>query len=266
MSLDYDYSIKDVSKALEEIGVSKGDHLFIHSNLGYLGKPEGGLNIRNIGDSIYQGIKNVVGDQGTICIPAFTYSFCKNEHYNSDSTPPERMGMLTDWFIENFKGSFKRSNDPIFSVICCGGMSEQFSKIDTNSSFGEGSFFDKFFKASGKLVNFNMDAGSTFLHYVEKCLNIPYRMDKVFTGVSIEDGIRKNVEWTYFCRNLSHKYNFPQFVVWDRAAKEEGIVRTSKLGRGSVIALNTKDVFELFKSQLDSDPYILTVGSPNYSS
>ena len=89
------------------------------------------------------------------------------------------MGILTDWFIENLEGDYKRSNDPIFSVICSGGMSEQFSKIETNSSFGEGSFFDKFSKASGKLVNFNKDAGSTFLHYVEKCLNVPYRMDKV---------------------------------------------------------------------------------------
>ena len=77
MNLDYDYSIKDVSKALEDIEVSKGDHLFIHSNLGYLGKPEGGLNTRNIGDSIYQGIKNVVGDEGTICVPAFPILFVK---------------------------------------------------------------------------------------------------------------------------------------------------------------------------------------------
>ena len=71
------------------------------------------------------------------------------------------------------------------------------------NSYGEDSFFDRFYKVGGKICNFNnFDAGSTFVHYVERKLGVPYRFDKTFLG-QISNGEKlKKSKGTIFVRIL----------------------------------------------------------------
>ena len=81
----------------------------------------------------------------------------------------------------------KRSNDPNFSVSAIGENAEYFTQHCQSHSFGKDSFWERYLRKNGKFCNFNFDSGSTFFHYVEKLLGVPYRYDKELKKAKISN-------------------------------------------------------------------------------
>ena len=111
--MSHDWTQNDLQRGLSSVGVRPGDTLFTLSNLGYFGIPAGGLTADNAFDTALGALRAAVGPEGTICVPTFTYSFCRGEDFDPASTPssmglfPERVRQLP---------SALRSEDPLFSI------------------------------------------------------------------------------------------------------------------------------------------------------
>ena len=157
------------------------------------------------------------------------------------------------------KGSV-RSYDANFSICAIGKNAQFFTQNPPEHSFGPDSFFDRFYKKNGVFCNLNFDSGSTFIHYVEKTLQVPYRWDKAFDGVlEIEDKQFKKRFYHFVCsmENDNHKADFSKF---DKLAKEKNITKTANLGRGQIVYISAHDTYDLIKREIKETPNLLIKG------
>ncbi len=154
-----------------------------------------------------------------------------------------------------------RSCEPIFSVAAIGGRAREFTQDISQECFGAGSFWQRFLDADGIICNLNFDAGSTFIHFVERCLDVPYRYDKVFEGNLLVKGEKKKSQAIFFCQDLSNPSTVASFEPFDKIARANSIVKSEKVGRGSIVSLTAKDTASLIERQLETDPWLLTVSS-----
>ena len=66
-------------EAIQALGVKNGDVLCVHSDTFRLGKPL--LSKQEYMSTLCAIFKQVIGDEGTIIMPAFSYSFCRGQDY-----------------------------------------------------------------------------------------------------------------------------------------------------------------------------------------
>jgi len=258
MGSDGDYTHEDLVKALRSVGVKKGDSLFVHSNLGFFGKLKGAKGKDEYYRSFKKALFEVLGDEGTLVVPTFSYSFCWGHKFDVRSTPS-----VCGFFSEAVRvdPSALRSNDPNFSVAALGKKAELFTKAPPEHSFGPGSFWERFLDAKGKVCNFNFDSASTLIHYVEKVLAVPYRYDKSFKGTMIVDGKEVQRTFVHFVFDMEKSKDAPEFPKFDKKAKEVGLVKVADLGRGQVVLITAKDTYDLVVKELRTDPWFLRKGS-----
>ena len=115
--------------------------------------------------------------------------------------------------------------------------------------------------ADGKFCNFNFDSASTFIHYVEKKLNVPYRYDKGFDGILMGPGNKEaKGRFYHFVYDTEKPNHAPDFTKFDKKARETGLAKTARLGKGSIVCINAKDTLALIKSELGRDLAFLIRG------
>ena len=138
----------DFEKALQTIGIKKGDVLLIHSDLTVFGKLL--LYNRNqLLETLVQVFKTCVGDKGSLIMPTFSYSFCKNEIFDVEKTK-STTGVLSEYFRK--QPSTQRTIQPIQSCAVWGYDQKSLLLIDKDT-FGEKSIFETLFKLKGKIVS-----------------------------------------------------------------------------------------------------------------
>ena len=78
---------QDVVDALIQVGLKEGDLVLIHSDVSSFGKlgevRDRQLFLQLILDAFFE----VIGLEGTLIVPTFTYSFCKKEVFEALKTP-----------------------------------------------------------------------------------------------------------------------------------------------------------------------------------
>lgn len=254
-----DYTRDELYDALRQL-IRPGDVVFVHANIGFFGRMEGFDDPDSVAYIFAQAIEWAMERRGTAFFPTFTYSFCNGEMYDRDRTP-SNMGALSE-HVRKRSDSF-RSIDPCYSVVgmgprvyeLCGGM--------MGNSFSYESFFGRFHRAGGKILNFNMDAGSTFIHYAERLNEVDYRFDKTFVGdlsfYGQENPVFKGINHTIYVRKLEDRYT-ADFVLFDELARHAGIYKTVKLGRGEIGVITADDTVTLVTETLRTNPYFLTKG------
>lgn len=257
-SKGYDYTMEDIIRSLTEVGVSKGDNIFTHSNIGFFGRLKGAT----IEDDYYHIFKNaifeVIGGSGTLVVPTFSYSFCWSNSFDKDKTPSV-CGFLSEMVRKDPQSL--RSEDANFSIAAIGKNAEYFTKDAPERSFGSNSFWERFLDRKGKFCNFNFDSASTFIHYVERCLKVPYRYDKSFPGTSIANGREQKRVFYHFVYDLNKPFNAPDFVAFDKKAKDADLAKVADLGKGQIVLISAQDTFELIKNELKENPAFLTKGT-----
>lgn len=254
----HDYSKDDIIKALVDVGISKNDNVFIHSNIGFFGKLQDATNKESYYEIFRGAILEVIRKNGTIVVPTFSYSFCWNQTYDKKISP-STTGMFPEMIMRDPK-SF-RSDDANFSVTAIGKNAEYFTKDAPSDSFGKNSFYERFLQNKGKICNFNFDAGSTFVHYVEKLIGVPYRFEKAFTGKSVVDGQLRDETYIHYARDLSNPKVYPDFSKMDKLAKKLGLAKTANLGRGQIVCISARDTLELIYQEIKKDPNFLITDS-----
>ncbi|EGK8007591.1 aminoglycoside N(3)-acetyltransferase [Campylobacter lari] len=194
------YSYADLIDCLQKLQIKKGDILCIHSDLIGFGKPQ--LPREEFLKKIIECFEECVGKTGTIIMPTFTYSFCKQEIYDKIASHSSA-GVLTNFFRS--QENVKRTNDPLFS-FAVKGAKENIFLSDTVSCFSSNSVYGNLLKMKGKLLLFGTQRGHTFCHFIEEQHQVPYRYFKVFNGIiKNEKGIEHKKNIKYFVRKLNEK-------------------------------------------------------------
>lgn len=178
---------KLVQHLKDELRLTPTDFVFLHSGTTGLGKVEGGHC--TITDAFAE-----VLSEGALVIPTFTYSWCRGEPYNpATSQCPPSMG---NYGRDAWKDPrFIRGGNPNFSIATLTNAYNQhfikalFTSPAHQTCFGQGSVFDRMYQLSGERDGYVLLFGgahndvifrSTFLHYVEERMDVPYRYVKRF--------------------------------------------------------------------------------------
>lgn len=229
--------------------------IFTHSNLGFFGRPEGVVGSAQLCEMFFGAIMAVLGENGTLVVPTFTYSFPRKQVFDPLESP-SAMGIFAEW-VRCHPDSI-RSEDPCYSVAAIGGNAASLVGNVPPNSFGDDSFFDRFYRAGGKVLNMNFDAGSTFIHYVERKLDVPYRFDKTFGGVITRNGEKHPSSSTIWVRYMSDNALEFDSKPFNKLARENDVFRVESLGRGQIGIISAKDTYKLIYETLPQRPWFLT--------
>jgi aminopeptidase-like protein/aminoglycoside N3'-acetyltransferase len=251
-------------QALRDVGLATGNTAYVHVNLGALGPPAGSASAPELNGMLLSALEEVVGTAGTILVPTYTFSFCRQEPFDVQKTPTAG----GDWspsadFLEFFRtrpGTI-RSRDPIHSVAGRGPGAGALLRDVAPTCFGPGSVHERLLEARGKIVLIGLPLEeATFRHHVEEVVGLPARFRKLFTGVIRDGGVERKQGWLYFVRALADAC-YPDGRRLEARARETGICRASRIGRGEVLGVSCRDYFDLTKKELGRDPW-LTVRGP----
>ena len=204
-------------------------------------------------------ILNCIQDSGgNIAIPAYSYSYTKNETYDMRSTP-----CILDETHEFLRKNNinKRTADANFSYLMFGDeFSENHLSVSDYSTFGENSLIDEVYNKDGYLgaVGGVLEY-LTEIHYLERKLNVTYRFDKIFKGSSINTNgkIIKN-QLTYFCRDLESDYSV-SFVQLKEDIRREGLIKIWELEEYNlkIEAVKIQELHTFIKEKLPNNPEYL---------
>lgn len=161
-----------IAQGLRDMGVQRGDILFIHSSLKSLGYVEGGPK------AVIEGLLDAVGPEGTLILPTYympggsILGTCQMKDYVFDPrVHGTNMGALPEAFLQ-FEG-VQRSIHPTHSVSAIGEQARYLTEAHhlAPSVFGKGSPWQRFHELNGKVLGLGISMGPvTFYHFVEDTL------------------------------------------------------------------------------------------------
>lgn len=171
--------IVELKDLFQSLGLKKNDAVFIHSSLFSLGIIENGI------EGFHKALIEVVGREGTIIVPTFTYSFRRNQIFDIQNTPSAKNLSIYSEFIRNDKNAI-RSSDPLFSMAAIGPNAKKLMARNSFNCFGENSIYEKIFEQDIKFlcIGITYSTGLSAFMHLEKKSNIPYRKDLKLKGTS----------------------------------------------------------------------------------
>ena len=253
------YNKAELVDALRQVGLEPGRVVFSHSNLGFFGLPEGVRNSDEMCALVLEAILEVIGDAGTLVVPTFTYSFSQGKDFDPRVTPSD-CGAFTE-YLRQLPESL-RSHDPNISVAAFGKNAKELTQNIPVNAYGPDSFFARFLAQDGLICNLNFDAGSTFVHFVERELKVPYRFDKSFEGNFCSGGQTEKRSSSIWVRDLSSDLTIAHFESFDTLARERGCFKTKSVGRGALGAISAQESYRLISETLPERPWLLTKAEP----
>lgn len=190
--------MNDLRASLAKLGVERGSGVLVHSSFALAFNQDDSVTP----ELVLQALEDLVGPDGAVLFPSFTYSFPKGEEYvRNDRASVTQMGAIP---LAAFDAGYPRSRDPIFSFL----MSQDtfrgtYLEPDSDNSFGVGSTVRKIIELDFVVLNLGVHPLSTVLHDLELQAAVPYRMQKKFTGTISEGSKSSRIEWTSYVRDLS---------------------------------------------------------------
>lgn len=241
------YTVQDLYEILERLQIGRGDVLCVHSQIFSFGRPL--VSKENFLKIIISVLKKTVGENGILIMPAFSYSFCRNEVFDVRNTP-STVGLLSEYFRKS--DGVIRSLHPIFSFSVWGNRKEEYIDIGPDA-FGLDSIYGKMLRDNGKILMFGANKGYTFYHLAEEHVNVRHRYFKNFSGEMIDaEGNRKLVQVPYFVRDLSIKSDLDEKKI-SFFLLENNLQNQVTFGKGTIGVLDCREVYKTLIELLKVD-------------
>src|ERR1700751_5886862 len=81
------YDRSQLVSALKNAGLSEMDVIFLQVSHDSLGKVQGDCPSENEPERLSSAVREVVGSEGTVVVPSFSFSFERNEDFDVEHTP-----------------------------------------------------------------------------------------------------------------------------------------------------------------------------------
>jgi aminoglycoside 3-N-acetyltransferase len=249
-----------VTDALLSIGVREGSVVMVHPDAivaaQFPATPAARPGNEQRLDLLIEAIEAAVGSQGTLLMPAFSYSFTRGEPFDICNTP-SAVGMVSERF--RTRPGVRRTLDPIFSFAVRGHLAQELCTIPAKECFGAESVFAVLHRWNAQIVDLgcSMSRGGTFVHYVETAYGVDYRYKKRFSGIVISpDGLATECSVVYHVRDLTRKSGADLRRLQKRLA-DDGKSRTVQIGKSRIMAVTANELFDTAWKMLDEDPVSL---------
>lgn len=249
-------SIKELENLLSTLGVGAGEIVMVHSAVFTLGMIENGLS------GLYQAFRNLLGEEGTLIVPAFTYSFRRNEVFDVLNTPVgAEIGAFAE-YVRKLPVAI-RSTDPLFSMAAIGPQAGALMKRTSYSCFGEGSIYERIFAVNALFVALGItySTGLTCFLRLEWLAGVDYRREMRFDGQSTGYDGKAYHDWAiHFARDEEHyPLAYTNRDPLGYRMEKLGISEAVDFGSGHHVALRALPFAEYVLSELARDPHVMLV-------
>ena len=245
------YTTDDIRRALVEIGAADSEVLFIHSDVMF-GKPAEGFKRRAYLETLYE-IVSSFGNKKMI-VPTFTYSFCNRENYAVMDSKTS-MGAFNEYVRKI--GDRYRTDDPLLSISTPMELKFFFSDLGEHS-LGLNSGLDRLHHMDGVKFLFlgaEMAECFTYVHYVEKILEVPYRFDMPFEGeIKYPDGTTKHRKQYIHTQCYGVKLP-PKYDYFEEEMADKGYLKKVRIGDKYIGCISEKDAYREIKSHIENNIY-----------
>lgn len=155
---------KQIEDGLKKLGLTKGDIVVVHSSLSSFGEVDGGAN------TVVDSLLNVIGDEGTLIAPTFTYGLDVFDPAESNSL----CGAITE--AARKRSNALRSSHPTHSVVAIGDLADVIVEgHEKVNAFARGSALFKALQAKAKILQLGVtNTTNSMIHVAEELANVPY--------------------------------------------------------------------------------------------
>jgi len=248
-----------IKSSLKKLGLSKKDTVLIHSDVTPIVK-YAGVSWNEASLILKESILELIGENGTLVVPTFNFDFINKKKYIHEKTP-SNCGFFSNYIL--FQNESFRSFHPIHSFCAIGKNASNLMNKVSKSSTGKNSVFDKLYKINAKILLFNFDLGTTFVHYAEQKKKVNYRYLKKIKGPVIKNNKKYIDEFDMYARylNLDVKVYFKRlhnYMISNKKMKSAKTLRNTL----PIKLTSCKEMYNQIFKVLKSKPYFLLEKNP----
>ena len=240
--------LKEMIIDLESLGICKGDVLFVHSSLSALGRIDGGSK------TVVDGLLSVIGNQGTLLMPAFSYATTvQYPYYFSIEKSVCCVGTIPEYF--RCLSTTKRSLHPTHSISGCGLKAEELLNSHSldGTPVGKHSPLSALTKCNGKILFLGCGLNSnTLMHGVEEEVGVPYVLKQQPVEYLMELSNTQVKSKMYYQHDFEGYqqcyYRLGQII-------EPKFVRKGKVLEANCILLNAQEAWRIAEEKMRQDPF-----------
>ncbi len=248
---------KDIIAGLGRLGVKAGEVLFCHSSLSGFGHVEGGAN------TVIRALIAAVGEEGTVAMPTFGYSFPPERPPWDPAASPSQVGLITEVFrtwpgLEEAGNLTLRTDQPSHSVAARGRQAEfithPYGNLRPYDKFGP---FGKMYRLSARILflGCGLSPNST-LHACEDWAEMPYLGP---TEVHVKEADGSVRRFSLYKMPVGHR-DFYQGRDWMKAKvnqrlAQRGLLSETTIGQAQVVSIGVRELvdacMDIFADELD---------------
>ncbi len=239
---------QDLLKSFKQLETDNCKVLYIHTGLNF-GTPNPLLKKNEILQIILDTILEL--HIPTICVPTFTFSFCNGEDFNLMYSK-SKMGALNE-YIRKLPESI-RSIDPLMSISLLGEDKDLATGIGHESIGKDSTFYKLHHKEGVRFLFLGTRPGDcfTYMHFMEKVLNVGYRYDREFSGM-ITNGDKSYIDtFTLFVRYHNIFPGIGSYTYEDILYKR-GIAKKIEFGNGFISTLQEPSAYSVYRELIAND-------------
>jgi len=230
----------DVKEALLRLGLGKGDMVFAHTSLSWPGYVAGGP------DTVIDGLLDVIGPEGTLAAPTFTFSrlgappFCRDDS-------PSRVGIISETLRR--RDGARRSGHPTHSVAALGKRAAWLVRRHppTENPFVEGGPFRKLYRENAIIIMLCRPGPNTCMHVGE-----------LWAGAAIPENVKAHLIDNGKRRVVTIRSVPLHTTAFDRIyamLRERNQIRETPLGEKPILAMRARDVIDASVEVMHADPF-----------
>lgn len=252
---------KRIKKDIQNLGLTEGDWVLMHSSLKSLGYVKGGA------DTVIDAILEVIGEDGLLMVPTFT--FTNFTLFFDPEKTPSQMGLITET-LRRRKESV-RSLHPRHSVGVIGKKAQEVVKGHLKAgSVGKKSPIDKLAKRGGYILLLGVGHGvNTTIHTAEVYADLSYlyvvKDSPEFpeqATVRIMDGARPPQREEVKVDLAPYPTCSEGFWKAEPLMRDKRQLRYGKVGQANCQLMKAQDVINTTSSLLKQDPLALLCDEP----
>ncbi len=250
------YRPQDIEAALRTVGIKAGDTVYVISSLSRLPGLDGYAVTADTSAVYCDALRSVVGDDGTIVVPASSQNLCNTDTpFDPATTPSFERGLLPE-YIRRLPGA-KRSFHPFTSYAAIGAKAAYTTENVTRHAYGPQTPEARMVEMSAKFLALGVGPNIiTTVHHVEHVMGVPYRYHKEFMHPVVRNGGASTEPFYQFVwyrdADVQASQNRRLF------ARLEGKLHIAQaaLGRGRISSLSLSEFYELSVREFAADIYI----------
>lgn len=175
-------SFQTIKKDLTSLGLKAGDMVIVHSSLSSMGNVDGGAK------TVISAIQDIIGKNGTLMFPTFTYATVYNGEPFIHAQTPVCVGLIPETF-RKMPGVI-RSLHPTHSVAVWGKYAKELTAkhYQDETPMGINSPYRQLAKHGAKILMLGCSLNSTsYMHALEEEAGVEYCLRKDYVKYTITD-------------------------------------------------------------------------------